>query len=167
MLPNDAESYLPLLKECYEIALNSPDLSTQNGAILVSKDGYTIGRGCNSFPHGLKIKPERLERPLKYDYTTHAERKALFQAAQFGFATAGSTLICPWSACSNCANAIIEMGVTRLVTHKDSFDRSPDYWMDSIKVAFDMLEEAGIEILWYKGYVGAKKLLRNGEYWSP
>lgn len=155
------------LKEAYKVALDSPDLSTQNGAILLNKDGYTIGRGCNTFPDSLKITEERLQRPLKYSYTTHAERKALFNAIHWKMDIRGSVLVSGWAACDNCANAMIEMGVRTLITHQDAADRSPDRWKESIQVAYDILTEAGVNILFYKGEVGAQTIRHNGTEWNP
>src|SRR5579859_6406852 len=126
------------LREAYTEALKSPDTSTQNGAILIGRDGYTIGKGHNTLPYNVQMTPERLERPAKYLYTEHAERNAIFRAAYYGFAIAGSTLICPWAACHDCARAIIQTGVKALITHQDAFDRSPQHWIDSIQTAYDM-----------------------------
>ena len=155
------------LAEAYRIAQDSPDLSTQNGAILIGKDGYTIGKGFNTLPHGVSITQERLERPAKYLWTEHAERNALFNAAAFGFATPGSTMVCPWAACVDCARAMIQCGVKTLITHQDAYDRSPPHWIDSIAVAYEMFNESGLEVIFYKGHLNARTIRHNGEEWTP
>lgn len=162
-----------LLRLAYQAALGSPDPSTQNGALLAepySPHAATpIYRtlACNQFPRGVEYSEQRWERPLKYAVIEHAERNSLFKAARLGIGTQGMILVCPWSACADCARAIICCGITKLITHQQAFDRSPQRWVDSIGIAYTMLHEAGVEVESYDGFLGAGEILHNGESWIP
>ncbi len=136
-----------MLKDCYAIALSSPDPSTQNAAFIVAKNGTSGHAGCNTFTRGVEATPERLERPLKYSYVEHAERNAIFAAARAGAKLDGATMYCPWAACIECARAIVQVGITTLVRHKQASDRSPERWIESIALADELLIAGGVEII--------------------
>jgi dCMP deaminase len=140
-------------------ALQSPDTSTQNGAVLVSADDRKIlGYGCNRLPDGVEVNDARLERPAKYRFTEHAERNAIYHAAQQGNATLGTTLYVPWYACADCGRAIIQAGIKRVVGHdcyrqwyesdgEELNDPNRMSWDDSIADAVTMMQEAGVEMV--------------------
>ena len=145
-------------------ALNSPDTSTQNGAIIVSTDQKKIlSYGCNTLPKGVEITGERLERPTKYRFTEHAERNAVYHAARQGNATEGTTMYVPWYACADCGRAIIQAGIKRVVGHdcyrqwyeEDANEQNDPHkllsmrmpWRESIEDAVIMLGEAGVEMV--------------------
>lgn len=139
-------------------ALQSPDTSTQTGAIIVADNRKIIGNGCNTLPRGVKHLDERFERPAKYRFTEHAERNAIYQAARNGMATDGTTMYAPWYACADCGRAIIQAGIKRVVGHgcyrqwaeadvKASNDPNRMSWDDIIADAITMLGEAGVEMV--------------------
>lgn len=156
-----------LLEIAYRHAKQSPDPSTQNAALLVSDSGFILSKAVNEFPDGVKYSPERWERPLKYKIIEHAERNALFDLAKKGIRTEGLVMVCPWAACSDCARAIIQCGIRKLVTHKQAHDRSPEFWQKEIEVAFVMLREANVEIEMYDGIIGVEDVLHSGKLWNP
>jgi len=139
-------SELEFLREAYEVAHDfSTDPSTQNGAILV-QNGLIVARGANHFPYGVQNLSERWVRPLKYSYVEHAERNSIFAAARNGVMTAGATMYCPWFACTDCARAIIQAGITEVVGHETTLhDGASQSWLDSIAIAYTMLDEAGVK----------------------
>ena len=169
------------MQKAYETALKSPDPSTQNSALLVDatktsriKDmtgqwptNKIVCSDVNRFPEGVKDLPERWERPLKYKIIEHAERNVIFQAACMGISTYGLTMVSPWAACSDCARAIIEAGIVELVTDKRAHDKSPQFWMDEIEIAFMMLREADVKITWFEEEIGGIEILQSGEIWRP
>jgi dCMP deaminase len=164
----ESEQTKDMLRHAYRLAaLYSNDPATQNGAILVNRDGEPIGTGVNRFPHRVKVTPERLERPKKYSFMEHAERNAIYDAARKGNATVFGVLYCPWYACADCARAIIEAGIIRVIGHKQMFDRTPEHWKASILEGNEMFQDAGIEILQYDGMIGNCTGLINGEFWTP
>lgn len=170
-----------LLRKAYEAATASPDPSTQNGALIVSLPPhfsanaarYTIlGGGCNHFPRGVKETPERWsDRTLKYKLVQHAERDSLANTrrSQGLSHLGGLTMVCPWAACTDCAKAIIDDGIARLVIHKQAHDRTPSDspWMEDIKVAHMMLGEAGVEIIVADGKIDGPPVRHSGQLWTP
>jgi dCMP deaminase len=162
------------LRLAYQTAFEqSTDPSTQNGAVLESAIPVTLGApsktlnyiqtellayesvtSANFFPKNVKESKERWERPLKYSYVEHAERNVIYKAAREGFKTEGATMYCAWASCADCARAIIQAGIKKLVTHHDPYADTrfgqpvSSVWKDSIKLALGMLEEAGVEISW-------------------
>src|SRR4051812_16278929 len=120
-----------LLRAAYRVAATtSNDPDTQNGAILVDVNGSRIGESANVFPAGVAVTPERLVRPVKYEYMVHAERGAIFSAARAGFRAKGGALFVPWYACIDCAQAIIQAGISRVVGHRQCLAKTPDRWRD-------------------------------------
>jgi dCMP deaminase len=154
------------LKIAYELALNSPDTSTQNGAVLV-KDNVIIGQGWNAPPTGIKLTDDMLVRPQKYLYFEHAERNAIYDAAKLGKSTDGSVLYCPFIACVDCGRAIIQAGVKKIVGHLPFKPQEGDRWYESCAVSFGMLEESGVEVVWYDGKLGSNPVLYREELVYP
>lgn len=153
------------LKMAYKAAKYSPDPSTQNGAVLVTPTGTV--EDCNRFPERVKVTDDRLERPLKYNFIEHAERNVIYKAARLQMPILGSTMYVPWFACSDCARAIIQSGIHKVVGHQKMIDGTPGHWKESIEAAFTMLGEAGIEMEWIDEDLGCDKILFNGEWFYP
>ena len=170
------------LVECYKLATKSRDLSSQNGAGLFSREGEFLGQGYNDFPCGVEWTEERAStRPIKYEYTEHAERNAVFDAAigcQHGDTYTRDPLhncvmVCPWAACADCARAIIQIGVKHLYVHKQRMDLTNQgahaaQWADKVDRALGMMLEAGVEIHYHDGWLaGAPDIRADGKLWSP
>jgi dCMP deaminase len=159
-----------LMRRAYEKALESPDPSTQNSALLVTDMGslaWIVAEDVNRFPDGVEYTPERWERPLKYSYVEHAERNVIYQLARKGYPTEGLIMISCWACCSDCARAIIQAGIKKLVTHKQAVDRSPPFWAEEVKVAYTMLQEAGVELEFLDATFGGIEIRHTGEVWRP
>ena len=123
----------------------SKDPGTRVGAALVS-DRRILATGYNGFPSGIDDNPERYaDREVKLAYTVHAEVNALLNAAKNGAKTEGSTLYATFHPCVNCAAAIIQGGIQRVVC--PPVEHAPDRWQKSFSRARDLMIEAGIEIL--------------------
>lgn len=170
------------LKLAYKTAFElSTDSSTQNGAVLVSPTKNETNEpeficSANFFPEGVKESKERWERPLKYSYVEHAERNVIYLAAKRGFKTEGTTMYCAWASCADCARAIIQAGIKELITHHDPYADTrfgqpvSAIWKDSIKLALEMLEEAGVKVTWFsdKIFPNDEMFIRfNGVLVSP
>lgn len=165
----NSSDYKILLRWAYGLALKSKDPSTQNAAVLVNDaGGLVLVEGLNSFPEGVLETKERWERPLKYEFVEHAERNVIFQAAREGVKTAGLTMVCPWAACTNCARAIVQSGIKRLVVHRQAIDRSPKFWSETIVIASTILKEGRVEVIVYDGKIGGVPGVRHsGNLWNP
>lgn len=155
--------YDHLLRKCYEYATESPDPSTQNAAIILNNAGAVIGMGVNKFPAHVIQSADRWERPKKYHFIEHAERNAIYDASRNNLITSNMTMVCPWAACSDCARAMIEIGITHLVTHKQVHDLPSHRWMESIDYAFQMFKEVGLEVTFFDEEVNGVPIRVNGE----
>ncbi len=135
----------------------SKDKSSKVGATIVSGPGnmigpdWILGEACNGFPLGVVDQADRHTRPAKYWFTEHAERNAIFAAVRDGNSLMGATLyyasLMPgFPPCCDCARAIIQSGISRVVGKTGDLDDSlwrPD-WKDSMIAAREMLYEAGV-----------------------
>lgn len=157
-----------LLRRAYALAAReSDDPDTNNGAVLVDRYGSLIGESANVFPDGVSVTAERQQRPTKYSYMVHAERGAIYKAARSGLQAKGGMLVVPWYACADCAQAIIQAGVVRVVGHRQMLDATPDRWKETIVLADAMLDEAGVVRDYYDGPIGDVTIKFNGGDWSP
>ena len=92
----------------------------------------------------------------------------LYKAARAGYATEGLTMYCPWYSCSDCARAIIQCGIKRVIGHKEYFDKTPDRWKKSCGIGIQLMQEAGVECIVWSGIVGGRtSILVDGEVFSP
>ena len=133
-----------MLQKAWKTASKSQDSSTQNGAVIAKGNSWSVG-GFNDLPTLIKQDSNRRERPLKYVYTEHAERNAIYNMAAVGHQTDGATMWCLWAACHDCARAIIASGITRLVTCEWPTTQRGS-WDESITHGNIMLAEAGVTV---------------------
>lgn len=133
-----------------QVKLKSKDKRTQIGVVIVGKDNEIVSTGYNSFPRGIvDDSDERQERPEKYFWFEHAERNAIYNAARIGVSTLGTTMYmtCGMS-CSDCARAIINSGVSKIVLRKGKGAKG-DKWNESSLRSMKMFEEAGVIVEYY------------------
>lgn len=140
------------LKMAELVASKSKDRSTKVGAVLVGPDNEIRSTGFNGFPRGIDDDVEdRHVRPSKYEWTEHAERNAILNAARCGIVTKGCTLyinFCPIP-CTACARAVIQAGIVRVVGKRTkTFTGKGDHWSENLRIAEEMCREAGIELVW-------------------
>ena len=128
----------------------SKDPSTKVGAIVVGPDREIRSTGYNGLVRGVDDnKPERLERPTKYDFFEHAERNAIYNACLTGTSLKGCVMYATHAPCTDCARAIIQAGIAMVVTHKVEIDESTpqNTWRDKLGYSREMFDEAGVEYL--------------------
>ena len=159
-----------LMAHALRYAANSPDPSTQNGALLATPDGVPLWDtvAWNTFPFGVDRSEVRWERPAKYTFVEHAERNAIYAAARHGISTSRLTLVCPWAACADCARAIIQSRIDRLITLAPERHTTHARWDESIEAAMTMLSEAEVTVTYLEDPIPGPlpTLRRNGEPWS-
>lgn len=120
----------------------SKDEKHKIGAIVVNNDHIVLSGGFNGFPRGVE-DDERLlykNRDIKNRLIVHAEANAIVGAARVGHALLNGVLYCTQAPCSTCAGLIIQAGITKVYF----FSNTTLHWGDSIKLAKDMFDEAGI-----------------------
>lgn len=139
-MQNKDERFIALTRE---IAEWSKDPSTKVGAIIVGDKDQIVSQGYNGFPRGFNDSNERyFTRSLKYKYTIHAEANAIYNALYNGASVEGCTIyVHGLPPCLECAKAIVQSGIKRVVT-----DSKPDErWAQSNQDALDIFNEANIE----------------------
>lgn len=122
----------------------SKDTSTQVGAVIVRPDRTIASIGYNGFPRGVKDDPERIDnRDTKYAMTVHAEINAILSARE---PLSGYTMyVDPFQPCSQCAAAIIQSGISQVITWTPLGGQDAR-WSASFRIAAQMFEEAGVAL---------------------
>lgn len=160
-----------VLGQCYREATESPDRSTQIGAVIMGAHGTVkwSTMSHNGFCTGWIPTEEDHDRPRKYLVTEHAERRAIYQAAKYGIKLEGCTLYSTWAACADCARAIVECGFSRLVRHMPvGEDEAGQRWLESIIIGDELMKAGGVEIVDIYGPIPEGfKILRGGEIFDP
>lgn len=119
----------------------SKDPSTKVGAVLITEDGRREYIGVNGFPYGCDDHPDLFaDRPTKYARVVHAELNAVIKAGHD--ARGGTIYIWPLFSCSDCAKAVIQAGIARVVAPRPAEER----WQSSYDVALTLYSEAGVRV---------------------
>ena len=124
------------------VAQRSKDPSTKVGCVVVSEDKIVVATGYNGLPRGVQDISERMERPAKYLWTSHAEENAVAQSARVGAKLKGGTAFVTHHPCSRCARSLIQAGITRVVIGGGKTSM-PD---EEFEVAAIMFKEAGVNV---------------------
>jgi dCMP deaminase len=125
-------------------AKRSKDPKTKVGVCIVDNDGIILSTGYNGFPKGVsdtkfnwtKVPDEF--NAIKHDYVVHAEINAILNAG--GKSLKGATLYTTLFPCKECAKAIIQAGISRVIYLVDV--SSERFNADFSKMLF---KEVGIE----------------------
>ena len=125
-------------------SLRSKDPNTQVGACIVSPDKKIIGVGYNGFPTGCSDDELPWEREgewinTKYPYVCHAELNAILNSSLPSLK--GATLYVALFPCNECAKAIIQVGIKKVVYLSNKYKDT-----DATKASVKMLEAAGVEL---------------------
>lgn len=143
-VPSKANVYMAMAKL---ISKRSKDPNTQVGAVIVSKDDRILSVGYNGFPNGCSddefpwARSAKREYDTKYPYVVHAELNAILNFRGDNKAFEGSTLYVTLFPCHECAKAIIQSGITRLVYLDNKYNDIEDF-----KESLRMLRAASIMI---------------------
>jgi dCMP deaminase len=130
-----------------EVQSWSKDPSTKCGCVLV-KDRRILSTGYNGLPANLSDSLTRYQdREYKLATIIHAEKNAIFNAAKNGSTTERSTAYITWPPCSQCASALIQAGVTKVVCPDPA--KSPERWRANFEIANELLYEAGVFVLYF------------------
>ena len=138
-------------------SLRSKDPNTQVGACIVSPDKKIIGVGYNGFPTGCSDDELPWEREgdwinTKYPYVCHAELNAILNSPISSLK--GATLYVALFPCNECAKAIIQTGIKKVIYLSDKYAES-----DQTRASKMMLKSAGVEF--EKLQTGRKELVLN------
>ena len=127
-------------------AQRSKDPNTQVGACIVNDDHKIVATGYNGMPTGVKDEEMPWERDgdfldTKYAYVCHAELNAILNSVA---KLDGCTLYVTLFPCNECAKAIIQCGIKKVVYDDDKYDGTP-----AIRASKRMFDAAGVEYVHY------------------
>ncbi|MBR3693618.1 MAG: dCMP deaminase family protein [Erysipelotrichales bacterium] len=125
-------------------AKRSKDPSTQVGAVIVDEQKHVVGVGYNGLPYGCSDDVFPWDREgaygdTKYPFVVHAELNAILNSIS---KLHNCTLYVSLFPCNECAKAIIQSGITRIVYESDKYADT-----DSTKASKRMLKSAGVELV--------------------
>ncbi|MCQ2471587.1 MAG: dCMP deaminase family protein [Clostridia bacterium] len=126
-------------------AKRSKDPNTQVGACIVNDKKRIMSIGYNGFPMGCDDDDFPWEREgensfdTKYPYVCHAELNAILNNR--GANLEGCTIYVGLFPCCECAKAIIQSGIKKVIYLSDKYKES-----DSTRASKRMLTAAGVEL---------------------
>ena len=125
-------------------ALRSKDPNTQVGACIVDRDNKVVSIGYNGMPRGCDDHDFPWEREggfldTKYAFVVHAELNAILNSPR---SVSGCTIYVSLFPCNECAKAIIQSGIRKIVYESDKYDGT-----EGNIASKKMLNEAGVELL--------------------
>ena len=126
-------------------ARRSKDPNTQVGACIVSPERKVVGIGYNGFPIGCDDDEFPWGREgsfldTKYPFVVHAELNAILNYR--GGSLEGAKLYVSLFPCNECAKAIIQAGIRRIVYESDKYADT-----DGVIASKKMLQAAGVELV--------------------
>lgn len=140
---------LHFMERAHLISKMSKDPSTKVGAVIVDSNKYSVADGYNGFPKGIEDDGRLDNRAVKYDIIIHGEMNAILTAGRQGKPVIGCTLYTwPLPPCIRCATAIVQSGIKRVVSFYPEGEQA-QRWLESCQQAQDILEEGGVEVVWY------------------
>lgn len=124
-------------------ALRSKDPNTQVGACIVDQENKVVSIGYNGMPRGCSDQEFPWERDggfldTKYAFVVHAELNAILNSIR---SVKDCTIYVSLFPCNECAKAIIQSGIKKVVYESDKYDG-----IDSNIASKKMLKEAGVEL---------------------
>ena len=125
-------------------AMRSKDPNTKVGACIVDKNNKILSVGYNGLPIGLADDKfpwgrEGGFKDTKYAYVVHAELNAILNS---NTCLRDSICYVTLFPCNECAKAIIQSGIKKVVYESDKYAES-----DMTLVSKKMLKEAGVELM--------------------
>lgn len=124
-------------------ALRSKDPNTQVGACIVDQENKVVSIGYNGMPRGCADSDFPWDREggfleTKYAFVVHAELNAILNSPR---PVKNCTLYVSLFPCNECAKAIIQSGITKVVYESDKYDGT-----EGNIASKKMLNEAGVEL---------------------
>ena len=125
-------------------AMRSKDPSTQVGAVIVDPQHKVVGIGYNGLPTGCSDDEFPWDREggmleSKYAFVVHAELNAILNSTR---SLRGCTLYVSLFPCNECAKAIIQSGIRKIVYEEDKYADQ-----DNVIASKRMLQASGVELV--------------------
>ncbi|MDE6679368.1 MAG: dCMP deaminase family protein [Ruminococcus sp.] len=126
-------------------AERSKDNSTQVGACIVDADNKIVAVGYNGMPRGCNDDEMPWEREgdsaldTKYPFVCHAELNAILNRNSADLR--GCTLYVTLFPCNECAKAVIQSGIKRVVYYSNKYDGT-----ESVTASQFLLSKSGVSV---------------------
>ena len=125
-------------------AMRSKDPNTQVGACIVDEDKKVVSIGYNGMPRGCDDNDFPWTREggfldTKYAFVVHAELNAILNSTRN---VKDCTIYVSLFPCNECAKAIIQSGIKKVVYESDKYDGT-----EGNVASKKMLKEAGVELV--------------------
>jgi dCMP deaminase len=125
------------------VARRSRDPSTKVGAVILRADNTIAAAGYNGFPRSTDDDPKiYADKPRKLLRIVHAELNAILTSREPLHGC--SIYVSPLHPCSQCAAAIIQSGIKRVVARTRA--GASTSWAESFAEAAEMFREAGVTV---------------------
>jgi len=123
----------------------SKDKEKRVGCILLDpKTLFIRATGYNGTALGASDSDEKWMRPNKQFHIMHAELNAICAAARHGTSLEGSVCVVTYHPCSSCARALIQAGVSHVVTRNPQYDHPR--WGHEFTQADELFKETGVGV---------------------
>ena len=124
--------------------MRSKDPNTQVGAAIVDENHRVVSVGYNGFPTGVSDDEFPWSREggvltSKYAFVVHAELNAILNSQR---SVRGCTIYVSLFPCNECAKAIIQSGIKKIVYESDKYNG-----VDTNIASKRMLKAAGVELI--------------------
>ena len=128
-------------------AERSKDPNTQVGACIANEAHKVVALGYNGMPRGVKDSDMPWEREgdfldTKYAYVCHSELNAILNSVAN---TEGCTIYVTLFPCNECAKAIVQAGIKKVVYADDKYADT-----DGTKASKRIFDSCGVEYVEYK-----------------
>ena len=120
-------------------ALRSKDPNTQVGAAIVDENHRVVSVGYNGFPTGVSDDEFPWSREGDVLTVVHAELNAILNSQR---SVRGCTIYVSLFPCNECAKAIIQSGIKKIVYESDKYNG-----VDTNIASKRMLKAAGVELV--------------------
>jgi len=134
------------MKLAKEVSTWSKDISTKCGSVIVNNDKRIISTGFNGYPKGVD-DDNYMDRDLKLAQIIHGELNAILFAKRC--LNDCTIYVYPMPPCSQCMGAIIQSGITRVVTKKMTPEQE-ERWGSSMEISYRMANNVGLRIVTLK-----------------
>ena len=140
------------------VATWSKDRGRKVGAVFVGPNNEVRSTGFNGIPRGVNDNVEErhnAETGEKYLWVSHAERNAIYNAALLGVSTKNCTIYVPWYPCIECAKAIVQAGIAKIVCFEP--DLADSNWGRDFEKSLIILGEGDVvtKLVEQKNYLQA------------
>lgn len=140
---NKHQQYMDIARTIAELSKDD----TKVGAIVIGPTKEIRSMGYNGAPRGCAAdEDERKDgRPEKYYWFSHAELNAITNAARVGTPLEGCTMMVTHFPCMDCARAIVQSGIKRVVVSPMT-DVFSARWAEHIVRSKALFAECGVEV---------------------